>query len=247
MITTDRKVNNEPAELGKLMGSRIAYFKELNPEEKLRTSLVQLLSGGDAIAATPKYKPPMTITPYHTCILETNHMPVLNVVIPAIVERLLCVHFPVSFTDLGPDEAPTPLRRQIDKTLKQRMAADHAGALAWLVQGAVAWYAEGGLKKNAPAKVTEFSREHFKDQDRLAQFMDECCELGPEKRVPTMQFLAAFNDWAFESGGRMTDKTMSAAMAIKGFVKAKLRVSGMRAMHYQGVSVESGASTSYDV
>ena len=92
-LITERKVQNEPAELGKLLGSRVAYFKELQPDEKLRTSQVQLLSGGDPIAATPKYKDPMTITPYHKCILETNHMPVLSVVIPAIVERLLCVHF----------------------------------------------------------------------------------------------------------------------------------------------------------
>ena len=249
LITMDRKVANESAEIGKLMGARIAYFKDLNAGERLRTSLVQLLSGGDAIAETPKYRDPMTIIPYHTCILETNHMPVLGVVIPAIVERLLCVHFPVNFVELGPDEAPTPFRRQIDNSLKARMSANYAGALTWLVQGAVAWYAEGHLRKNTPAKVTEFSREYFKDQDRLAQFMDECCELGPDKHVPTMQFLNAFNDWASESdgGGRMTDKTMSAAMSLKGFAKTQMRVGGMRAMHYQGIGVGLSAFMSHDV
>ena len=91
----------------------------------------------------------------------------------------------------------------------------------------------------------QFSREYFKDQDRLAQFMDECCELGPGKRVPTMQFLNAYNDWT--SDGRMTDKMLSSAMATKGFAKTQMRVSGLRCMHYQGIEVSNATSCSDDV
>ena len=211
-LITERKVQNEPAELGKLLGSRVAYFKELQPDEKLRTSQVQLLSGGDPIAVTPKYADPMNITPYHKYTLETNHMPVLS--------DMLCVHFPVTFTDLEPDEAPQPFRRQIDCTLKDRLAADYVSVLAWLVQGAVAWYACGGLKKNAPAKVTEFSREYFKDQDKLSQFLSECCEVNAGKRTETGEFLDAYNDWADREGVPVSDaKTKAKAMLLKGFVK----------------------------
>ena len=92
--------------------------------------------------------------------------------------------------------------------------------LAWLVQGAVAWYACGGLKKNAPAKVTEFSREYFKDQDKLCQFLADCCEISAGKRTGTGEFLAAYNDWADREGVPMSDaKTMAKAMLIKGFDK----------------------------
>ena len=50
---------------GKLLGARIAVFNELEPGEKLKTSEVQLLSGGDGVPATPKYRDPMTIEPRH--------------------------------------------------------------------------------------------------------------------------------------------------------------------------------------
>ena len=74
-----------------------------------------MLSGGDGIPATMKYQDPIVIRPRHWCVLTTNHMPELT----AIMERMLCVHFPVTFADLEPGEAPTTLRRQRDNGLKE--------------------------------------------------------------------------------------------------------------------------------
>ena len=67
------------------------------------------------------------------CLLITNHMPELSEVIPAIVERLLVVHFPVTYCDLAPGEEPTLYRRQRDNTLKDRLKANKPGVLKWLV------------------------------------------------------------------------------------------------------------------
>ena len=223
-LITKRKVPNEPAELGKLLNSRIAYFKELQPDEKLRTSQVQLLSGGDPIAATPKYKDPMTILPYHTCILETNHMPVLSVVKPAIMRRVVCVHFPVTFTDLEPDEEPTLFRKQVDRTLKERVSADYGGALAWIVKGAVDWYASPGLKQSAPSKVTDFSNEYFQQQDKLALFLSQMCSTGAGVgHTSSTIFLDTYNRWAGrEEYPRLTPNKLVEAMKAKGFEKKQI-------------------------
>ena len=84
-MQTCRQVANSDAEHGKLLGARVAVFNELEPGEKLKTSEVQLLSGGDGVPATPKYRDPMTIEPRHLCILTTNHMPQLAEVVVAII------------------------------------------------------------------------------------------------------------------------------------------------------------------
>ena len=83
------------------------------------------------------------------------------------------------------------------------------------------------LKSDVKARNTE----------NLSNFIADRCDIGAGKRVPTMQFLAAFNDWASESGGRMTDKTMVTTMYAKGFDKANMRASGARNMHYMGLAM----------
>ncbi|PNH01551.1 putative helicase [Tetrabaena socialis] len=221
-IITERQVSNIGAERAKLLGARIALFNELRPKEKLKTNEVQLLSGGDGIPAKALYKDPITIQPRHLCILSTNHMPELSEVIPAIMERLLCIHFPVTFTDLNGAE-PTLYRRQCDTTLKTRLKQNSAGVLKWFVEGAVAWYASPDLKRSAPLKVREFSRRYFEDQDKLACFIRDHCRQGTDLKTPTAAFLQSFQE---QMGVRLTASDIATAMANKGFEKKKAKVAG---------------------
>jgi P4 family phage/plasmid primase-like protien len=227
-LICERQVSNVDAERGKLLGARLAVFDELKAGERLKTHEVQLLSGGDGIPARPLYKDPVTVTPRHLCILSTNHLPELTEVIPAIMLRLLIVHFPVTFTDLLEGETETPLRRQADHSLKRRLEANLPGVLRWLVQGAVAWYAAPGLRRQAPAKVLEFSRAYFEEQDRLAAFLSQRCRVGDGLRVRTSALLGALNSFLAgeEINERWSDKSLASAMKVKGFEKKKLRVCG---------------------
>ena len=219
-IITDRRVSNIGSERAKLLGARVALFNELKPQEKLATHEVQLLSGGDGIPVNAKYKDPVTIQPRHMCLLCTNHMPELTEVIPAIVERMICIHFPVTFTDLG-DEPPSKYRRQCDTGLKARLRENAPAVLKWFVDGAVAWYASKNLKRDAPAKVREFSQRYFREQDKLASFIAEHCEIGDGFRVATVDFVDAFNS---AMGERWSSTKMGAKMQDKGFEKKKARV-----------------------
>jgi len=238
-VICDRQVSNIDAEKGNLLGARIAVFKELKPKERLKTNEVQLLSGGDGIPATPKYKDPMVIQPRHLCILETNHMPEIDVVLPAILNRLVCVHFPVTFTDLLPGEEPSRFRRQGDNGLKDRLKTMHAAVLKWLVDGAVAWYAAKDLRRNAPASVKDFTNEYFAEQDRLIKFLRECCTVEAAATTKTAEFLDAYNRWAAAcKAPRFDDKKMAAAMGEKGFAKKPLRGDGGRCQRFVGVAFD---------
>lgn len=237
-----RPMSNADAERGKLLGARLAVFDELATGEKLKTHEVQLLSGGDGIPARPLYKDPMTITPRHLCILSTNHMPELSEVIPAIMERLLCIHFPVTFTDLLPGEEPTATRRQADKGLKRRLEQNKAGVLRWLVEGAVAWYAAPGLRSSAPAKVRDFSTAYFAEQDKLVGFLASSCQTGDGLRVPTAEFARVYNEH-LDSDGPVKDRDLGAAMRIKGFAKKTLRVNGINTKCFVGVALRDQQPT----
>ena len=224
-IIVDGQVSNLDAEMAELCGCRIAIFNELKPNDTLKTNVVQMLTGGDGIPATRKYMDPMVIKPRHLCILTTNHMPTINPVIPAIVERLLCIHFPVTFTDLAPGEAPSQFRRQKDITLKARLKADLKGVLKWLVDGAVMWYASKDLKNAAPAKVKDFGKKYLNKQDTLLVFIEDMCIVSPKAFVPVTEFANTLNAWAMgEERATMSTNAISDAMQLKGFHKTTKRV-----------------------
>lgn len=224
-LIVDRQVSNVDAERHKLLGSRIAVFNELRPNEKLKTNEVQLLSGGDQIPCKALYQDPISISPRHLCILVTNHMPTVTEVIPAIMERLQCIHFPVTFMDLPEGTQPTANIKQRDNDLKDKLLANKTGFLKWLVDGAVEWYKTQDLKRNAPPQVKEFGNSYFEEQDVLACFIKEMCDVtDPNAKVRTSDFLEAFNHWSTE---RQHDpKTLAAAMKTKGFDKDKGRLNG---------------------
>ena len=69
-----------------------------------------------------------------------------------------------------------------DKHLGARLSGDAArsGVLSWIVRGAVEWAQRGGLK--APDVVREASEVYREEQDRVGQWLHECCEV--ESAVP---------------------------------------------------------------
>jgi putative DNA primase/helicase len=236
-LIVDRDVGNIDAERASLSGARIVVFNELNPGEKLKVNELQLLSGGDIIPATPKYKDPISIIPRHTCILTTNHMPELHgEVTQAIVDRLLCVHFPVTFTIMGEGEEPSKFRRPRDDTLKERILADLQGVLRWLVEGAVMWYGSKDLKRNAPEAVKEFSKQYFRDQDVLAAFITEMCVVGEGEKVGSSDFLMSYNNWTEDK--KLDNKAMASFMRSKGFEKKRCRFNGDNIQCFLGIALK---------
>ena len=238
-LICERQVSNIDSERGKLLGSRLAVFDELKDGEKLRTQEVQLISGGDGIPARPLYKDPITIEPRHLCILATNHMPELSHVLEAMVQRVLVVHFPVTFVDQVHGEEPSEFRRQKDPALKARLAANPEGVLRWLVEGAREWYAAPGLRRSAPAKVLEYSRQYFAEQDRLGKFLQERCRIGADLKVPTVELLEMYNE--ANKDARMTGGGMATSMRNKGFEKAVVRLHGVPTNCFKGLEVRAAA------
>ena len=160
VLIENKNVANMDAEKAKIRGARLAVFNELSPGDRLRMDTVKLFSGGDTIPAAAKLKDRIEIIPRQQCILNTNYMPIIYEVDIAIIKRLICIHFPVKFTDLEPGEKPTLYKRQRDNDLKDKVKADLDGVFNWLVRGSVKWYASQDLKKSAPKKVKDFGRSY---------------------------------------------------------------------------------------
>lgn len=237
VISDSRVCSNIDAERAKLLGARLAVFNELKAGEKLKTNEVQLLTGGDGIPVKALYKDPITVIPRHLALLVTNYMPEMSDVIMAMVERLLCVEFPVTFRDLMPGERETEKLRQCDKTLKDRLksAEGQSALFAWLVEGAVAWYASSeSLRQSAPAKVREFTRLYLAEQDQVQAFLMENCEFGEGMRVSSLKLFLRYQEVHEDA----QEKWFHGQIKCKGFVKKKTRIDNLSVQGYEGLQMK---------
>jgi putative DNA primase/helicase len=75
-------------------------------------------------------------------------------------------------------------------------AAEREGILAWGIAGAMRWFA-GGL--GTPQAVSEATKTYRTDQDIVQQFLDECCEAGPEFKAGKTCTYAAWQGWLREN------------------------------------------------
>jgi len=138
LITSKKAIHADYAKEAK--GARIAVFNHIEGQY-LRADKVQLLSGGDDI---PNQQ---------LCILSTSEPPKLDKIIPDVMQRIICIPFPVNFVTLNEGERPSRFVRECRIDLKSKLKSNPTGILKWLVNGAVKWYASKDLRSNAPSKV----------------------------------------------------------------------------------------------
>ena len=66
-----------------------------------------------------------------------------------------------------------------------------------------------------PPAVCSGTEEYREEQDTLGQFVEECCEKGPDFDVSKADLYAAYRDW---TGGRCCSKTaLTREMRKRGF------------------------------
>jgi putative DNA primase/helicase len=101
--------------------------------------------------------------------------------------------------------------------LKGALLAEREGIFAWIVQGAIDWYRDG---LRPPACVLEANEAYRIEQDRVGQFVRECCVLEPETWSPFSGAFTglypAYAGWCRESGYQ--------ALGMKKFVDELARV-----------------------
>ena len=76
--------------------------------------------------------------------------------------------------------------------LKNKLLEESSGILAWLTRGCLAWQQRG---LDPPALVLDASAEYRRDEDDLADFIDEECYLDPDAECSAKDLYERFQDW----------------------------------------------------
>jgi putative DNA primase/helicase len=173
-------------DVANLKGKRFVTAEETEEGARLNESLVKSLTGGDSITARYLNQNPFTFLPTHKLWLSTNHRPIIRGTDYGIWRRVKLLPFSEQIT--GAEK---------DQKLPQKLQAERAGILAWIVEGAVRWHREG-LK--VPAIVEDQTAAYRASMDRLSTFLDDRCIIGERYTVGKGELYKAYQEWATDEG-----------------------------------------------
>jgi putative DNA primase/helicase len=168
-----------PTELADLFGRRMVTAHETSEGGHLREDLVKQLTGGDKIKGRFMRADFFEFDPTHKLQMLTNHKPIIKGADGGIWRRVLLVPYMARFADA--EEVKAGRAHYVkDTRIAERLKNEAQGVLTWIVAGARAWYADG---LRAPDIVMAASRDYQSEQDRVGQFLNECCEFDKEART----------------------------------------------------------------
>ncbi len=214
-----------------LKGIRMAFASEIDEGQRFSASKIKWLTGKDELVGrNPHDKYPTRFRPTHKLFLMTNTQPQAPPNDKAFWERLHLIPFTISFVNRDPKESH---ERRAILDLDHQLLEEAPGILAWLVRGCLAWQ-KHGLKP--PQAVTEATEEYRRNEDLLADFVDECCYREPAARDRASMLYAAFVEWYHDNIGKNEPSgTWFGKQLTQKFKKTKYEGCVM----YHGVALKS--------
>ncbi len=182
---THNKTNKEYY-LATLIGIRLVIINETQKGARLDEAMVKLLVDSGIIQARRIYSEPISFQPVCTPILVTNYPPHISADY-SINRRLLFVPFEHKIPEADRD----PLFRQ--KYLEPELS----GILNWALEGC-ADYLQQGL--NPPDEIVKATKAYIFENDKVSQFISECCTVNPHSKIESQELYKVFLEWCDAKG-----------------------------------------------
>lgn len=175
-------------DLARLAGARMISVSEVPRGMHLDASLMKTITGGDTITARFLCENSFEYRPQFKQIFNTNWLPTASDVTLFSSDRVRVIPFERHFKE-----------EERDKTLKSRLSTpiSLSGILNWCLDGLQMWR-ETGLEPSAAVKKA--TAQYQLDSDKIAQFIDEELEAGPEYEVKSSEAFAQYKYWCSQNG-----------------------------------------------
>lgn len=183
--------NAHPTVFMDLKGARFAYFEEPPGGAQLNMERIKDLAGTKEIKGRYMGEDFQTFPATHSLIGSTNHAFQVADTDDGTWRRLMLVSFPWKFTE--PGKKPTRANeRKGDPRLKDAFETPDPAVLAWLVDGAHAWYANGKIMPPVPGDIQASTTAWRGDTDQVLGFFSERLELAEGYAIPISYLYAEF-------------------------------------------------------
>lgn len=199
-----------PTELAQLRGKRLAISSEPDEGQHFNEARIKELTGDETLTARYMRQDFFEFPQTQKHILVGNYRPRFQGGDAAMARRMVLVRFNATFAG-----------KKRDKCLMEKLRGESPAILAWMISGAVKWFASGLC---IPRRVEVESNEYMGDNDDLALWIDECCvrDLLETKTAASLLY-QSFSYWIKARGQHaMAMRTWGERMAsLKGITKIK--------------------------
>lgn len=182
-LLVESKHERHPTEIADLCGSRLVFSIEVDEGKKLAEALVKDLTGGDRKKARFMRRDFFEFNQTFRIVLIVNHKPAITGCDDAIWRRIRLIPWQVQV-------APGNWRPQ--EEVVRELCSEGSAILNWLLEGLRDW--QNDRHWIAP-EVVAATQAYRKEEDRLAAFLSECCELGPHFTVGVGELYDAYTRW----------------------------------------------------
>lgn len=181
MLMSQRGVKSSSApspDILALKGKRVIWASETEEDHRFATGKIKWMTGGDPLKGRGiNDKDETDFRTTHTLFLLSNRMPGAPAHDSAFWKRTYIVNFPNSYID-DPDPAKHHEKKKTKGLAQKLIDEEGPGIMALLVQGCID-YQRRGL--DPPAPVLDLTKSKRRTEDVLADFIEECCEIGTGK------------------------------------------------------------------
>ncbi len=197
----EQPVERPRPDLARLAGARMVCAEEGRERARLAESVIKSLTGGSTVTARYLYGREFEFEPTFKLWLAANHRPQIAATDYGMWRRVHLVPFDVRFEGENRDD-----------TLRETLAAELPGILAWTVAGCLLWQ-RTGLRQ--PPCVERATADYRAESDIVGQFLKERCAEGGE--TPAGALYQAYRAWAEENGERpMTAQMFGRRLGERG-------------------------------
>ena len=178
------KREQHPTELMRLRGARAVFASEVPDGAVFDEAKTKALTGGDTITARKMHQDFVSFQPTHTLFVLGNHQPAVGAGGPSFWRRLRLIQF----MNVVPEEA------RDDQLVEKIIAREAGGVMAWIIEGAVAYYRDG---LHAPQSVLAATSDYEESEDHFGRFLEDVCHVGggPHCTVAYARMRYAYTDW----------------------------------------------------
>lgn len=198
-----------------LEGARAAIASETKDGQHLDVPLIKAHTGDTRMSARRMRENSREFRITHKLWLATNHRPAIDRLDPAIRARLHLIPFDMRWNRPGLPERD-PALPDGDKDLGRSLLAEAEGILAWLVQGAVAYYRDG---LDPAPEVTRLTIEYLKSQDPVGRWLDTMERCPVREGTLGAKLLEDFSLWSTleEKPVTLTKNSLAQQLKSRGF------------------------------
>ncbi len=213
-----------PNDIARLPAARLVTAAELPENKAFNENKVKDLTGGDPILGRFLHKEFFEFIPTHTLWIYGNHKPNIKGTDAGIWRRICMIPFTVTIPEA---------ERRPQQELMADFEREKSGILNWVIEGWVD-YQKNGLKP--PKSVLKATQEYREEQDKVLEFMNECCEIASTKYVVAIDLYKKYAEFCDENKEYpLGKKKFYACIEEKDFIKSEIR--NGKKKHFIGIGV----------